>query len=137
MARRKTFLSIVCFREASWRDWRMRLRHSFQDDPNSILVGLKWPSVSLIPQNLSCPRKFYLAPHPLALLALHGGLLDVGPSLETYSENPAACKCCLRASIRADSTTPPPRCKGKGIGFIVLYHVSTFHTTLQFTSLPP
>ena len=27
--------------------------------------------------------------------------------------------------------------KGKGLRFIVLYHVSTFRTTLQFTSYPP
>ena len=29
------------------------------------------------------------------------------------------------------------RVKNKGLRFIVLYHVSTFHTTLQFTSYPP
>ena len=27
--------------------------------------------------------------------------------------------------------------KGKGLRFIVLYHICTFHTTLQFTSYPP
>ena len=27
--------------------------------------------------------------------------------------------------------------KGKGLGFIDMYHVSTSHTTLQFTNYPP
>ena len=38
------------------------------------------------------------------------GLLGAAVNLETSSENPAAWRCCMRASMHADGTNSHPRC---------------------------